>query len=217
MSTLGRAPANSVMSADDIADNSINAAKVIDGSIDVADLSSSVVTTTGTQTLTNKTLTTCLPAGCTIQTKFTWYSTQYALTSTIAATGLHDSITITSGNKIKINITYNLRTYAHGSCSWLSPKTYLYKSTDGGSSYADMQIGGTQGWASHYRDFEESSQDHAYHDGVYPMLWLDDSPGATTVHYKLYAKLNASGGTHSAWMSADSYYPCTIMLEEIQG
>ena len=151
-------------------------------------------------------------AGVTIQTKFVSYSTQYAITSSIAATGLHDSITITSGNKIKINITYALRTYANGSNSWISVNTYLYKSTNG-SSYTSMH---TQGWASHYRDHKDNSQDHIYHDGVYPINWLDASPGHTTVHYKLYAKVSGSGGTYSGWMSADSYYPCTIMLEELQ-
>jgi len=154
------------------------------------------------------------PTGHVVQTKFATTKVQYTVTSSIAATGLHDSITITSGNKIKIQMNYQLRTWANGSNSWLAVYTYLYRSTDGGSSYSNMH---TNGWASHYRDHKDNSQSHIYHDGVYPILWLDENPGAATVHYKLYAKLAGDGGSYSGWLSADSYFPCTIMLEEIQG
>jgi len=154
------------------------------------------------------------PTGHVVQTKFATTKVQYTVTSSIAATGLHDSITITSGNKIKIQMNYQLRTWANGSNSWLAVYTYLYRSTDGGSSYSNMH---TNGWASHYRDHKDNSQSHIYHDGVYPILWLDENPGAATVHYKLYAKLAGDGGSYSGWLSADSSFPCTIMLEEIQG
>ena len=154
------------------------------------------------------------PTGHVVQTKFATTKVQYTVTSSIAATGLHDSITITSGNKIKIQMNDQLRTWANGSNSWLAVYTYLYRSTDGGSSYSNMH---TNGWASHYRDHKDNSQSHIYHDGVYPILWLDENPGAATVHYKLYAKLAGDGGSYSGWLSADSYFPCTIMLEEIQG
>jgi len=57
MSTLGREPARRAINAADIPDNSINASKIIDGTISAADVSSDLVTLTGSQTLTNKTLT----------------------------------------------------------------------------------------------------------------------------------------------------------------
>ena len=48
MSTIGRAPARSVVSAEDIADNSINASKVVNGSIGGGDLSSTLALGSGT-------------------------------------------------------------------------------------------------------------------------------------------------------------------------
>ena len=57
MSFLGTRPASSAITAEHIPDNSITASKIVDGSINVADVSSDIVTLTGSQTLTNKTLT----------------------------------------------------------------------------------------------------------------------------------------------------------------
>lgn len=101
MSTIGRAPARSVVSAEDIADNSINAAKVIDGSIDVADLSSSVVTTTGAQTLTNKTLGSgsVFPAGHHLQTF--WDSLSYTSNPSMDVTTEGDRM----GSSLEVTIT----------------------------------------------------------------------------------------------------------------
>ncbi len=58
MSFLGTRPASAAITAEHIPDNSITASKIVDGSINVADVSSDIVTLTGSQSLTNKTLTT---------------------------------------------------------------------------------------------------------------------------------------------------------------
>jgi len=141
MSTLGRAPANSVMTADDIADNSINAAKVIDGSIDVADLSSSVVTTTGAQTLTNKTLTTptiasmsncTFPTGHTLQTVHEIAEDQRINLSGAAAVACEvDLVTIGVNSKFIIwaGISHSGSNTDADACSAIGYKTGAYSAT----------------------------------------------------------------------------------------
>jgi len=112
MSTIGRAPARSVVSAEDIADNSINADKVIDGSIDVSDLSSSVVTTTGTQTLTNKTLGSGVvyPAGHIIQTQGSAMTTTFSFDPNSSFAELHSDLRVTiqaasTSNKFLVHLS----------------------------------------------------------------------------------------------------------------
>ena len=88
MSFLGTQPAAAAITAAHIPDNSITASKIVDGSINVADLSTDIVTLTGTQTLTNKTLHGTFPAGHVIQTV---YDTETTETNTGGGTGWKDT------------------------------------------------------------------------------------------------------------------------------
>ena len=129
MSFLGTPPAAAAINASHIPDNSINASKIIDGSIDVADVSTDIVTLTGTQTLTNKTLTApdlgtpsagtltnaTFPAGHVIQTFGNYSNVSYSfdpdsswveLGGTDATKNLRVTITPTStGNKLLMRCT----------------------------------------------------------------------------------------------------------------
>ena len=109
MSFLGTQPAAAAITAAHIPDNSITASKIVDGSINVADVSTDIVTLTGTQTLTNKTLHGTFPAGHVIQTV---YDTETTETNTGGGTGwkntsLAVAITPTATSSL-IMITYSI-------------------------------------------------------------------------------------------------------------
>ena len=109
MSFLGTQPAAAAITAAHIPDNSITASKIVDGSINVADVSTDIVTLTGTQTLTNKTLHGTFPAGHVIQTV---YDTETTEANTGAGTGWKNtalSVAITpTASTSTIMITYSI-------------------------------------------------------------------------------------------------------------
>ena len=224
MSTIGRAPARSVVSAEDIADNSINASKVIDGSIDIADLSSSVVTTTGTQTLTNKTLGSGVvyPAGHVLQTK-TFVSTTSNGTSTsvepspTAGVSLgYVHITPIKANSliwITATFSYNRNNNAHYQCCywWLG-----YKIGTGNQSGTFTE------WKKFFQDYNgaaSSSSDDVYRN---PTLNRVHDPSYTlgqTISYEW--RIGAGRGSGSVgfptiWVRNDtSTPPSWIGVQEI--
>ena len=158
------------------------------------------------------------PAGHIIQCKQFVTTTEYAVTTTSAYSGLGDSITITSGNKIKLTGMINLRTYGNAGNSWLTADVEIHRSTDG-TNFSAMTFGGgsVTRYSGHYRDHYANSPDHVYHDSSSPILYLDENPGGTTVHYRIFLKKNGGSGTYSVWMNPDSNRPSILMLEEIAG
>tara|TARA_B100001939_G_scaffold116192_2_gene100708 strand:- start:3595 stop:4158 length:564 start_codon:yes stop_codon:yes gene_type:complete len=160
------------------------------------------------------------PAGHIIQCKQFVTTTEYALTTTMAYSGLGDSITITSGNKIKLSGMINLRTYGNAGNSWLTADVEIHRSTDG-TNFSAMTFGGgsVTRYSGHYRDHYADSPDHVYHESSSPILYLDENPGGTTVHYRVFLKKgpDSGSGTYSVWMNPDSNRPSILMLEEIAG
>ena len=162
--------------------------------------------------------TTTFPAGHIIQCKQFVITTEYEVTTTMAYSGLGDSITITSGNKIKLSGMINLRTYGNAGNSWVNADLEIHRSTDG-TNFSAMTFGGgsVTKYSGHYRDHYADSPNHVYHDSSSPILYLDENPGGTTVHYRIFLKKNGGSGTYSVWMNPDSNRPSILMLEEIAG
>ena len=112
MSTLGREPARRAINAADIPDNSINASKIIDGTISAADVSSDLVTLTGSQSLTNKTLGSgvVFPAGHIIQTQGSAMTTTFSFDPDGSFVELHTDLRVTiqaasTSNKFLVHLS----------------------------------------------------------------------------------------------------------------
>ena len=203
MSTIGRAPARSVVSAEDIADNSINSSKVIDGSIDVADLSSSVVTTTGSQTLTNKTLGSGVvyPAGHVIQVK-----------------SMTDSATTTTGSTSFIATNTTLAITPSSSSSKILIIAHSAVRGDGGSPIAKPQFTiyrGSTDLASYPMVATMAGDTNGQNTQV-SLNWLDSPSTTSSTTYTVYMRDVA--GRWARWASA---YPdqttASMTLMEISG
>ena len=177
MSTLGREPARRAINANDIPDNSINASKIIDGSISAADVSSDLVTLTGSQSLTNKTLTTptiadmsncTFPVGSVVQTVTSRYysSSGHLHIASTTYTETHTDLRVTITPKYS-NSEILLQWFISGQneCGWCKVKLLAYDS----SSWRNLKKSGGSEWPDSYygmqmKDAENDSWEIVYSD-----------------------------------------------------
>jgi len=221
MSTIGRAPARSVLSAEDIADNSINADKVIDGSIDVSDLSSSVVTTTGTQTLTNKTLTNAsgslsnptiadmsnctFPAGSVVQTVTSRYysSSGHVHISSTTYTETHSDLRVTITPKYS-NSEILLQWFISGQneCGWCKVKLLAYDS----SSWRNLKKSGGSEWPDTYYGMQMKDAENDSWEIVY-----SDFPGTT--NQQMYNAWGCGTSAQNMYFPHQNTLSCAMAME----
>jgi len=214
MSTLGRAPANSVVSAEDIADNSINASKVVDGSIDVADLSSSVVTTTGSQSLTNKTLTAptisdmsncTLPAGSVVQTVTSRYysSSGHVHIASTTYTETHTDLRVTITPKYS-NSEILLQWFISGQneCGWCKVKLLAYDN----SSWRNLKKSGGSEWADSYYGMQMKDNENDSWEIVY-----QDFPGTT--NQQIYNAWGCGTSAQNMYFPHQNTLSCAMAME----
>jgi len=223
MSTIGRAPARSVVSAEDIADNSINAAKVIDGSIDVADLSSGVVTTTGSQTLTNKTLGSGVvyPAGHVIQSQGSTCNANFTFDPDSSFVELHTDLRVTiqsasTSNKFLIHVSIQSNS-PNNNQIW----SWRLENITTGSTVEPYGISNGSRVRQHF-----SSRPVAYDsndpENLQYTLWAD-VPNTNSNVYNIYGR-NADGGgpmyvnySNSNSSSWQFTAVSSLIIQEIQG
>jgi len=172
MSFLGTPPAAAAINASHIPDNSINASKIIDGSIDVADVSSDIVTLTGSQTLTNKTLGSGVvyPAGHVLQIVF-------------------GSAVVSSGSSaVNTNMGVNVSNPLPNHNEGMTAGTQAFT-----PKYANSKI--LVQTNNIFMCETANVSDHAH-------LWLqDNTANAVLSHFAMYATINSSGdGLHGGIM-----------------
>lgn len=210
MSTLGREPARRAINAADIPDNSINASKIIDGTISAADVSSDLVTLTGSQTLTNKTLTTpalgtpsainlanaTFPAGKVInfEAKSAASTTSQAITTswTDSEKGVvtYDVVSQTS----KLFVQWNAHFQVENDATDYRMGGALRSDIDSYASNLSEGAGGAQPLSINY----SSPQIYLWTQYTMPIIaWHDHNQSAgTTISYKVYFQ---GPGTVYSW------------------
>ena len=157
------------------------------------------------------------PAGHVLQTV---YQRTYATTSdsssgtSIDASHLEKSITITAGNSVFYQFNFGHRTYAN-STGWSAMHFYIYHK-EGSGSYANAESGpsGANDRVNLYYDESGNLPGAFYNDTVVNICGIH-TPSSGTVHsYKLYYKF-PSGTTNTIGVDANRSNQYVI-LQEIQ-
>ncbi len=157
------------------------------------------------------------PAGHIIQTVYQRthdVTTDNSSGSSIKASHLEKSITITAGNSVHYQFNFSHRTYANGA-DWSSMNFFVYHK-EGSGSYANAETGpsGLNDRITIYYDETGNLPSLFYNDASINICGIH-TPSSGTVHsYKLYYRF-PSGTTNTIGVDANRMNQY-VMLQEIQ-